>query len=226
MGISSIVWDRAHGGNTLSARSYIAATSFFTIGGLVLSAIVGYMTATSGWQPGILEILLVGLGIPIVGMVIAFKSDNWFISAFGLSLVVSGLGAIIGPVVIMYELPVVLKALASTMAVTVAMSIIGIVYPKSLEHWGGYLFGALLALLAVRILQMFGLFGPSSGWYMIIEYLGALLFSLYIIYDWNRAMRLSYNLDNAVDCAVALYLDIANLFLHLLRIYGGSSSSD
>jgi FtsH-binding integral membrane protein len=51
------------------------------------------------------------------------------------------------------------------------------------------------------------------------------LFCAYIIYDWNRALRLPYTVDNAIDAAVALYLDIMNLFIHLLRILGKSQSS-
>jgi FtsH-binding integral membrane protein len=35
-----------------------------------------------------------------------------------------------------------------------------------------------------------------------------------------RAQRYPKTADNAVDCAVDIYLDIINLFLRLLRILG------
>ena len=45
------------------------------------------------------------------------------------------------------------------------------------------------------------------------------IFSGYIGYDWARAQALPKTLDNAVDCAAALYVDIVILFLRLLRMF-------
>ena len=44
------------------------------------------------------------------------------------------------------------------------------------------------------------------------------IFSLYIGYDWSRACSYEPTLDNAIDSACDLYLDIINVFLALLRI--------
>nr|MCR5618576.1 Bax inhibitor-1 family protein [Lachnospiraceae bacterium] len=56
-------------------------------------------------------------------------------------------------------------------------------------------------------------------------WIGAALFSGYIGYDFWRAQQFPKTLDNAVDCAVDIYLDIINLFLRILRILAGSRSS-
>ena len=48
----------------------------------------------------------------------------------------------------------------------------------------------------------------------------AALFSLYIGYDFYRSQQFAKTVDNAVDCALDIYLDIVNLFLALLRIFG------
>ena len=46
---------------------------------------------------------------------------------------------------------------------------------------------------------------------------GAVVFSLYIVYDVHEiAKRLSP--DEYIPAAISLYLDILNLFLHILRI--------
>ncbi len=42
----------------------------------------------------------------------------------------------------------------------------------------------------------------------------------YIGYDWGRANQIPKTMDNAVDSAAALYMDIINLFLRILRIMG------
>lgn len=220
--ISDPVWEReGKGEGTLSRGAYTTAVTIFTIYGLFLTMIVAAYTLN--WHPGIWAVLGIGLAMPIVGIFIALGSDSWPISLFGYTLVVAGLAAITGPAVALYEMSSVIMAIAATLGVTIVMSIVGILYPKSLEGWGGYLFGALLALVFVRFGQaiMASMGVAESIWYIpIIEYGAAVLFSLYIVYDWNRALRLPHTLDNAVDCALAIYLDIINLFVTLLRIFG------
>ena len=54
------------------------------------------------------------------------------------------------------------------------------------------------------------------------DWLVALLFCGYIGYDWAKAQEKRKTLDNAVDSAVDLYLDIINLFVRLL----GSKDND
>jgi len=46
------------------------------------------------------------------------------------------------------------------------------------------------------------------------------IFCGYIGYDWGRACRIPKTLDNAVDSAAAIYMDIINLFVRVLRILG------
>lgn len=58
-----------------------------------------------------------------------------------------------------------------------------------------------------------------------IDYAAAALFAGLIFFDINRAMQLPRTMDNAVDCAVALYLDIFNLFIRLLSILGKAKRS-
>lgn len=52
----------------------------------------------------------------------------------------------------------------------------------------------------------------------------AAIFSLYIGYDWVKAQMYVKTVDNAVDSALDIYLDIINLFLQLLRILGSKNN--
>ena len=54
----------------------------------------------------------------------------------------------------------------------------------------------------------------------IYEYVFVGIFSLYIGYDWARANTCARTVDNAIDLAANLYLDIINLFLRILEIMG------
>jgi FtsH-binding integral membrane protein len=48
----------------------------------------------------------------------------------------------------------------------------------------------------------------------------AAIFCGYIGHVWERANRMPKTVDNAVDSAAAIYMDVLNLFLRILRILG------
>lgn len=219
-GLSASVWDRQSGGHAMSKNLFAFLVSFWTAAGIASSAVAAGMTAA--WQPGLLEILLVGLAIPIVGIIIAMKSDNPVFSLLGYAMVTIPFGAVAGPVVALYTAASVAKVFMITTAIVVVLGVAGAIYPKSLEGWGVWLFGGLLILIfgqfGVMIAAAFGVnVGGAMTW---LDWAGVVLFSGYVIYDLNRAMRVERTHDNAIDCAVAVYLDFANLFLRLLSLLG------
>ena len=55
---------------------------------------------------------------------------------------------------------------------------------------------------------------------IVTDWIAAGLFSLYIGYDIYRSQQFPKTLDNAVDSALDIYMDIANLFIRLLDILG------
>lgn len=216
----SAVWESS-GRDTMSRRAFYFALGCILTWGFFATSVASQQTAT--WQPNIFVFLIVGLVVPIIGIVISAKSDNAVISFIGFNMVVVPFGAILGPVLAHYELVqpgVVTQAALVTAAVTALMAVSGLLFPQFYERIGGVLFMTLVCLLIVRIVQMFV---PALQDLGIVDYLAAGLFALYIGYDMYRASEIPATLDNAVDVAVSLYLDIINLFLTLLRIFGGSS---
>lgn len=55
-----------------------------------------------------------------------------------------------------------------------------------------------------------------------MDWIVAVIFCGYIGYDWEKANRMPKPVDNAVDGAAAIYMDIINLFMRILRIFGRS----
>lgn len=165
----------------------------------------------SGWL-----VLIIGLAIPILGIVIAINSDNPIVSFIGYNMIVVPFGFLLGPVVNQYSPDVVRNAMGMTAAITILMGILGTAFPNFFSKIGGVLFFALVSLLFIRIVQ---LFVPAwdFGW---IDYAAAGLFALYIGFDMYRANSMQKTVDNAVDICVDLYLDIINLFLNILKIMG------
>jgi len=73
---------------------------------------------------------------------------------------------------------------------------------------------ALLAMIVIELFQIF-ILGIHQNW---IDWAVAVIFCGYIGYDWGRGNQIPKTLDNAIDSAAALYMDIINLFLRILRI--------
>jgi FtsH-binding integral membrane protein len=84
---------------------------------------------------------------------------------------------------------------------------------------GSFLFFALLGLIIVRLLK--ALVIKDSSFSMIQTGIGIVIFTFYLIYDFNRLEKAMAQGDEswgtAVDIAVNIYLDIVNLFLLILE---------
>lgn len=212
------VYERT-GSDTMSRRAFYLVIGAVLSWGFFATWYVSGLTAN--WQPGVGMYLLVGLGIPIVGILLS-TSESPLLSFIGFNMVAIPIGATLGPVLAHYQLAqpgVVGQAAFNTGCITGIMGCSGFMFPNFYRSIGGFLFWGLVALLVIIVLGMFipGLKAP------FIAYLGAGLFALYIGYDMWRASEIPATLDNAVDVCVSLYLDIINLFRFVLEIMAGDS---
>ena len=84
---------------------------------------------------------------------------------------------------------------------------------------GSFLFFALLGLIIVRLLKAWVI--KDSSFSMMQTGIGIVIFTFYLIYDFNRLEKAMARGDEswgtAVDLAVSIYLDIVNLFLLILE---------
>lgn len=144
------------------------------------------------------------------------KSDKPLTSFIGYNFVVVPFGLVINMVVSVYSPDVVVEAIKITGGVTLVMMALGAMYPAFFQKIQGALIVALLAVFVIEMFQVF-ILGIHQNW---IDWAVAAIFCGYIGYDWGRANQIPKTLDNAVDSAAALYMDIINLFLRILRILG------
>ncbi|MAQ77381.1 hypothetical protein CL684_02555 [Candidatus Campbellbacteria bacterium] len=208
------------GSDYLSPQSFYVALALSVIWGLVATAVAGYYSLKSGYNPtSWVEVLLIGLGIPLFGIFISLKNSNPIISFLGYQLVCIPFGIILAPTLQQYSPDVVVNALSITAGITFVMGMAGSIFPNIFSKLGAPLFLALACLVLIRILQIFI---PELD-FTWIDYISAGIFSLYIGYDMYRASEVPKTLDNAIDLSVQLYLDIINLFLSVLRILGRSN---
>ena len=171
-----------------------------------------------------LIILLIGYAVlAIAGTFIAHKSTSPAISFLGYNLIVVPVGLLVSVTVSGYLSAgmdqVVFQAIVITAITTFVMIALSCAFPAFFQGLGKILLCALIGLVVAELIALL-IFRSSHD---IFAWIGAALFSLYIGYDYSKAQMYPKTLDNAVDCAVDLYLDIINLFLRILRILGSNS---
>jgi FtsH-binding integral membrane protein len=220
---ASDVWERESSGyEGMSKRTFAILITFWTAFGIATSAAAAIFSY--GWQPS-WPLAIFAIAFSILGVIITSHSTNPVFSFIGYMLVTIPFGLLLGPVVALYTTASVIKVLFVTTGVVVGLGFLGAIWPNSLESWGAWLFGALLVLLLGSIVTIFaGATGvPVQGAMRVWDWIGVALFSAYVVFDLNRAMRVERTHDNALDCAVAVYLDFINLFIRLLSLSGQTS---
>lgn len=156
----------------------------------------------------------------IAGSTMVNKSDNPTVSFIGYNLIVIPIGMIISMTLTIYidagYASIIPIAFGITSAVTLAMMLLSSFLP---EFFASNTMGKILGitLLVTIIIELILLF-TGAGSLGIIDYIVVLIFCGYIGYDWAKANMSEKTVDKAVDAAAMLYVDIANLFLRIMRI--------
>ncbi len=199
--------------DTLSPRMYN-----FVIGGciaygfIVNAIIVGTCSELFlSMSPGV---FLIGyLVVGIIGIVLTL-SDSPLISFVGYNLVVLPLGALLAVCLPQHNVMHVFQAILITAVIFVVMTCLATAFPNIFSKMGKGLLISLIVLIVVELISIyvFGFFGTIFNW------ISAVIFTLYIGYDWYMAQSYPKTLNNAIDSACDLYLDLVNLVTDILHI--------
>ncbi|MBR5947439.1 MAG: Bax inhibitor-1 family protein [Clostridia bacterium] len=166
-------------------------------------------------------VFLIGYSVcAIAGITISRKSRSPIVSFLGYNLVVVPFGLMLSTVVESYggiDAKIVSDAFLYTLLISVGISGIALIFPKLFEKLGGMLAGILLGLILCEVVLL--ILGRDQA---ITCWIAAGLFSIYLGYDVYRSQQFPKTLDNAVDSALDIYLDAANLFIRILSILARS----
>jgi FtsH-binding integral membrane protein len=135
---------------------------------------------------------------------------------FGLGLL---LGMAVGPLIAYYansDPAVLWQSAGATAAFVGALGAYGYATRRDLSSWARTLFWALLALI---VFGLIGIFVAIPGGNVIYAVAGLVIFGGFTIFDFNRLRR--SNKSAAVPIAAGIFLDIFNIFLFMLRLFGG-----
>jgi FtsH-binding integral membrane protein len=182
-----------------------------TVGFFALGAYIGRDLA------GVLGILFFVAAIGCTFALAAARADGRYATTFlfGLGLL---LGLALGPVLSSYanaDPAAVWQAAGATGGFVAILGTAGYATRRDLSSWSRVLFWALLALLVFGLVALF----VSIPQVNVIWSIGGLvIFGGYTIFDFNRLRR--SGLEDAVPMAASIFLDILNVFLFFLQLFG------
>ena len=138
---------------------------------------------------------------------------------FGLGLL---LGLAVAPVINVYahaQPSALWQATGATAATVAGLGAIGYATRRDLSPYYRFAFWALLALIIFGVVLIF--VNIPHG-HIIYAVLGIVIFGAYTIFDFNRLRRA--NMASAVPIAASIFLDVFNIFLFFLQLFGGGSN--
>jgi hypothetical protein len=230
--------------SALSTADQLSTTTSFVnrvygwmSGGLLITGLLAYIIGT---DQSMLERLIANPGL-IIGaiiaefvLVIAISAGINKMSAATATVCYIAYSALTGVTLSFIFLRYSIGSIATTFFVTAVtfgvMSVYGYVTKRDLTTIGNLCFMALFGFIIASIVNMFV---ASSALYWLTTYAGILIFVGLTAYDTQKIKEMSMALGDELSAgetgkkqailgALRLYLDFINLFLLLLRIFGGS----
>lgn len=200
--------------------------------GIGLSAFVSFLAVTV-FQPLLLSLISAGSLIMILIMIgqlalvvsastMAAKNSPMALPMFLAYSVTNGIT--ISMILMFYTSETVVLAFVSAALMFAIMAVIGMTTKKNLSGMAQALRAALWGIIIASVINIFL---RSSGLSFMMSIISVLVFSGLIAYD-NQRIRNVFEQTGGnvgqgwvVSMALQLYLDFINLFLNLLRIFGG-----
>jgi modulator of FtsH protease len=185
-----------------------------TVGFTALGAYLG-----RNLSGGVGLLLFIAAFACVVGLNVASARGNEQLAVvllFGLGLL---LGLSVAPLIADYagaDPAALWQAAGATALFVAACGSYGYATRRDLSSWARTLFWALLALIGFGIVAIFVSIPHGNVIYAVA---GLGIFGAYTIFDFNRLRRSSP--DDAVPIAAGIFLDIFNIFLLFLDLFGG-----
>jgi FtsH-binding integral membrane protein len=211
------------------AQAFLTQAFVWMFVGLLVSAGVAFIVQTNERLLGFAADNFFLLIIAQLGLVVVI---SWGISrisatvALGLFFVYAAtLGLTIGLIVSGFTTASVVTAFLSASAMFGAAAIYGHVTKRSLAGLRGILFMGIIGIVVASVVNIFL---ASDGLSFLISIVGVVIFTALTAYDVQRiqngdlAIQTGSMEKAAVVGALHLYLDFVNLFLFMLRLFGGS----
>lgn len=199
--------------------------------GLGITAVVSMAVASSPAMIGLLfgnALIRWGLFLITLGMVwyLSAKVDELAPNTAGTLFVVYSalMGAMLSGIFLVYTGGSIANTFLTASAMFGALALYGTMTKRNLAGIGQF---AFMGLIGVIIASVVGFFWQNSMLQFIISVCGVVVFTGLTAWDAQKLKHMALALPDgrtgsyAIVGALALYLDFINLFLFLLRLFGG-----
>jgi FtsH-binding integral membrane protein len=212
--------DRAAGGHAIErdARALLGQVMGYVAVTLGFAALGAYLGRDLSGATGL--VFFIGTFAAIVGLNVATARGREQLALgllFGLGLL---LGLAVAPVIADYagaDPSALWEAAGATAAFVAAFGAYGYATRRDLAAWARPLLWALVGLIVFGIVAIFV---SIPGAHIIYAVAGLAIFGGFTIIDFNRLRH--EDADSAVLIAASIFLDVFNVFLLLLDLFGGS----
>lgn len=231
----------SHTGSKSIAKSFMANVFMWMFAALALSAAFAYMfAANTQWlsylinaEAGKLNMLGWVVMLAPIGFVMLMSFGFARLSApaiTGLFLLYAAINGISFSFILMaYTTSSIIGCFLSAAAMFGIMAVMGYTTDKDLTGFGRILTMGLIGVLVAMLINMFM---KSDAMGYIISIIGVMVFTGLTAYDVQKLKRIGAGVEFegtqaagvrklAVMGALSLYLDFINIFLFLLRLFGG-----
>jgi FtsH-binding integral membrane protein len=210
-------------------RAFVRTVYGWMFGGLLLTAFAALWVVMSPAMQGIVANPMVRIGLIIAEFVIvgtlSFRVRTMAPSSAAAAFLVFSLinGFVLSVVFYRYTGSSIATAFVMAAGMFGAMSIYGMVTKRDLTSWGSFFFMGLIGIVICIIVNFFI---QSSALSFVISLVGVFVFLGLTAWD-NQKLKVMATATGpqqetyAVFGALTLYLDFINLFLFLLRLFGG-----
>lgn len=140
------------------------------------------------------------------------------------------MSCVVGFTSAMYTWQSVLLAAGATILIFLLLTCYAFFTTTDFTGYGPYLFAGMCVLMVFGlIIAVMSMCGITIIWMtMLYDILGVILFSFYIVFDTQCMLgdwgghKIQFSLDDYTFAALNLYLDIVNMFLFILQLFGRS----
>lgn len=207
--------------------------------GLAMTGVVAYLVSAN---PQILYsvysnyfglILVIGIQFGLV-IFLTSRLQRMKVTTAVISFILYSIvtGFTLSSIFLAYTGATIARAFFSSCLMFAGMGLYAMTTKRDLNRWGSYLIMLLIGLVVASVINL--IFKAQMLDY-IISFVGVLVFMGLTAWDTQKIIRMGNQIAGTDDedsyvklsiiAALSLYLDFLNIFLYLLRLFGGSRSS-
>lgn len=225
-------------GSEEGVKAFLSNVFTYMAGALSITGVIAYLFGTNesllsyliNFETGGMTMLGWGVMLAPLAFVLVMSLSFNKLSSFALLGLFVAYSAVMGMSMSFIFLIYTGGSIASTFGITAAtfgvMAVLGYTTKQDLTKFGSILFMALIGIIIASIVNFFI---GSTMMDFLISCLGVLIFTGLTAYDVQKLKRIGSGVEFGTEStnklaimgALNLYLDFVNLFMFMLRLFGG-----